>query len=479
MNKKKSTFPYLIGFSALLVAFASAFFSVFGLSQLFAGAKIQVIFMAGSLEFAKLVLASFLYRYWIKVNKGMKFYMSVAIIVLMIITSGGIYGYLSSAYQDTATKYEKRTNEITTLNQKKVLDSIDVSRLQDRYNTLTNLRQTQETRLDTLYNRKQNVVAKRTEDLINKTNNEISQLDSNIRVKNDKINEISSQVLSINSENISGEIGPLKYLSDLTGLPMNKVVNIFILLLIFVFDPLAVTMIIGANIAFKQNEEIEENNEHHEEPISKMWSWLKKKPKPTEELQKILENPTDDIIQTFVQKEIDEVRKEQKQLPDGLVDIPTMIENQKPMPKEFVDALNNGYWDLIDNEFEEKHKNQKFMTLDGGNFETNNNEQLPIEFKTDIQIEKEHIDEVKKIEKEWFVVNSEDLPDEPIDKQNIEELMDSVEKQIEENRNHHMEDSIETPISDNINIYGENITNTTPEPQSEYFTGGGIKWSPK
>lgn len=286
MNNKRSKFPYLIGFSAILVAFSSAFFSVFGISQLFAGAKTQVIIMASSLEFSKLVLATFLYRYWIKVNKGIRTYMTIAILILMIITSVGIYGYLSSAYQMTATKIEKKDIEISTLIQKKSLDSLDAVRLQDRYNKLTNLRTVQETRLDTLYNRKQNNVAKRTEDLINKTNIEISQLDSIIRIKNDNISKINGDIYNLNSENISGEIGPLKYLSDLTGLPMNKVVNIFILLLIFVFDPLAVTMVVGANVAFihtkdnnnqsiNNNENVSDNNKKNHKLVSKIRNFIK------------------------------------------------------------------------------------------------------------------------------------------------------------------------------------------------------------
>ena len=103
---KKRLFPFLIGLSALAVSGSAAFYSVFGLSKLFAGASLQVIIMAGSLEFAKLVTASLLYQYWDTINKFMRFYLSVAVFVLMVITSGGIYGFLSGAYQETATKSE-------------------------------------------------------------------------------------------------------------------------------------------------------------------------------------------------------------------------------------------------------------------------------------------------------------------------------------------------------------------------------------
>ncbi len=101
---KKRLFPFLIALSALAVSGSAAFYSVFGLSKLFAGASTQVIIMAGSLEFAKLVVASLLYQYWDSINKGLRAYLSIACFILILITSGGIYGFLSGAYQETATK---------------------------------------------------------------------------------------------------------------------------------------------------------------------------------------------------------------------------------------------------------------------------------------------------------------------------------------------------------------------------------------
>ena len=96
---KKGMFPFLVGFSALSVSGSAAFYSVFGLSKLFAGASTEVIIMAGSLEIAKLVTASLLYQYWDTINKALKYYLTLAVIILILITSMGIYGFLSSAYQ--------------------------------------------------------------------------------------------------------------------------------------------------------------------------------------------------------------------------------------------------------------------------------------------------------------------------------------------------------------------------------------------
>ena len=92
-------FSTLVGLSAFLVAGSAAYYSVFGLSKLFSGAMFAVVVMAGSLEFAKLVSASFLYRYWNKINSWLKYYMTVGVVTLVLITSAGIFGFLSNAYQ--------------------------------------------------------------------------------------------------------------------------------------------------------------------------------------------------------------------------------------------------------------------------------------------------------------------------------------------------------------------------------------------
>jgi hypothetical protein len=100
---KQKILPWIIALAALSISVSAAFYSVTGLSKLFAGASMEVIIMASSLEFAKLVIASLLYQYWSKLNKLLKVYLSIACVVLILITSAGIYGFLSSAYQQTAT----------------------------------------------------------------------------------------------------------------------------------------------------------------------------------------------------------------------------------------------------------------------------------------------------------------------------------------------------------------------------------------
>ena len=112
---RERIFPFIIALSALSVSASAAFYSVFGLSKLFAGASMQVIIMAGTLEVAKLVVASLLYQYWDKINKLLRAYFLIATFILMVITSGGIYGFLSGAYQETATKSEFMDRQVSII----------------------------------------------------------------------------------------------------------------------------------------------------------------------------------------------------------------------------------------------------------------------------------------------------------------------------------------------------------------------------
>ena len=111
-TKNSRLFPYLVGLAAFLVAGSAAFYSVFGLSKLFSGAALAVVIMAGSLEFAKLVTASFLYRYWDDINRWMKTYLIMGVITLVVITSAGIFGFLSNAYQGATASFEKESTAL-------------------------------------------------------------------------------------------------------------------------------------------------------------------------------------------------------------------------------------------------------------------------------------------------------------------------------------------------------------------------------
>ena len=263
---KKYIFPILVALAALSLAGAAAFFSITGLSKLFGGARTEVIIMASALEFAKLVTASFLHRYWKTLPGAMKVYLSIGVITVMIITSLGIYGFLSNAYSTTSGKLQNLDAQIELVGQKKTIVTSEISRIQEskdlkssRVKSLTDLRSKQETRVDSLYNRKQSSTAKRVENQIEQANKEmilvnveIDTLNNQIQRKYAEISKLDMEVLDLKNSDVNGEVGPLKYIAKLTGKDMDSVVNIFIMLLIFVFDPLAVSLVIATNISIEK-----------------------------------------------------------------------------------------------------------------------------------------------------------------------------------------------------------------------------------
>ena len=119
---KKRILPLVIALSALSVSASAAFYSVFGLSHLFAGASTEVIIMAGALEFAKLVVASLLYQYWNVINKLLRAYLISAVFILMVITSGGIYGFLSGAFAETNTQSQFLDKQVQIIDAKRIME---------------------------------------------------------------------------------------------------------------------------------------------------------------------------------------------------------------------------------------------------------------------------------------------------------------------------------------------------------------------
>ena len=263
MFEQSKSFPKLVGLSALLIAGSAAFFSVFGLSKLFAGAQFAVIIMASSLEFGKLVAASFLYRYWDKINFLQKFYMSLATVILILITSAGIFGFLSNAYQGATVEFEK---ESTALIFK-----------EDR------LEQLQE---DKVF-------------LKEELDEAIKDLPNNFRTARRKLREdYQPQITEVNKQMIElkGEIGTLKtalvqtgvdvgpviYLARTFDTDVDTVVKFFIFVLIFVFDPMAVMFVISYNVALQYSEEEDEEHVVTDKEKKKWWQMYgeKKKEEP-------------------------------------------------------------------------------------------------------------------------------------------------------------------------------------------------------
>lgn len=124
-------FTAIIGGLALAVAGTAAFFSVRGIGLLFAGAAIAAMVMAGVLEAGKLAMTSFLYRYWERIPRMLKWYCTIAVVVLIGITSLGIYGFLSDAYDDTRSRVEMHENNIETLNKEIVVIETEIETLKN------------------------------------------------------------------------------------------------------------------------------------------------------------------------------------------------------------------------------------------------------------------------------------------------------------------------------------------------------------
>jgi hypothetical protein len=261
---KKGIFPFIIAFAALSVSASAAFYSVSGLSKLFAGASFEVIIMATSLEVAKLVIASLLYQYWDTINKVLRTYLMVAAFVLVLITSMGIYGFLSAAYQETANKAGNIDAQVSLVTVKRdnikeqlavyTTEKSSISKAVTELRTgLSNNRIQYVDKDGNLINTTSSATRKALEKQLDQAIGRQGELNEKVDSLNDQLFEYETEIVEIqNNSELAGELGPLKYLSGLTGIPMDKIINYLLLIIIFVFDPLAISLVITANFAFNQ-----------------------------------------------------------------------------------------------------------------------------------------------------------------------------------------------------------------------------------
>ena len=283
-NVKKGLFPFIIAFSALSVSASAAFYSVYGLSKLFAGAQFEVIIMAGSLEVAKLVIASLLYQYWNTINKYLRTYLTIAAIVLVLITSMGIYGFLSAAYQETYQKLVVNENQIEFLENKAkfyeddvIRYEADLERISNNISTLSNAKatsiQVRDTTSSTGFRSTVSTAELRlSQNRINVEEENRKAIQVKREVAADSLQNIKLEVLALqNSSDTVGELGPLQYLSGLTQTPMDKIINILLLIIIFVFDPLAISLVVAANFAFDHANRKNLYDEYEDELEEDLW----------------------------------------------------------------------------------------------------------------------------------------------------------------------------------------------------------------
>ncbi len=255
-------FKTLVSFSALAIAGCAALFSVTGIGTLFAGAAVSAMVMASALELGKLVGISFLYRYWSEIPKVLKSYMLIASIVLIGITSAGIYGYLSSAYAKVAADPLKMNAEVQILNsQAQTLDE-EIQRKTQRLDQIISLRGQQENRID-------NLISKSTtgsNTTIRSAQNSLNELNRTANTLQREINQASAQRDSLKAKSLTtdvaittnSDIGTFVYISRAVGVPLDTVVKWFILIIVLVFDPLSICLILAYNFLIKREEPKEE-----------------------------------------------------------------------------------------------------------------------------------------------------------------------------------------------------------------------------
>jgi hypothetical protein len=231
---------WLVGFSALIIAGCAAFFSVTGLGVLFSGASTAVMVMAGSLEFAKLVAATYLKQMWDEIRGFNKWYLVSAVALLMLITSAGIFGYLSNAFQAQSLKLQQVDREILVHSTKIDQNTIQITQLSTQ---ISEFNKNQGKIIDggKVNNRLLRSIDNRDKEIA-KINKKISDLqDQNVK-ENEKINEIKTSNIDLEKE-----VGGFRFVAEAFGIELKNVVKFFIFLIVIVFDPLAVALIIAFN----------------------------------------------------------------------------------------------------------------------------------------------------------------------------------------------------------------------------------------
>jgi flagellar basal body-associated protein FliL len=248
---------FLVLIAGLLLSGTAAYYSIIGLLAIFPGAIVPIALMGSSLEFAKLVAASWLYRNWDIAPKILKGYFVFAIIVLMFITSLGTFGYLSKVHLESSIGVADNSLEISRIEQQIAAEQRKVGNAQRSLESLDS------------------VVDKAFFDgtrIRNQQKTERTALNFVIENSDAKIEKLTSDLVPLRRSNIESEakIGPLKYIAELiygkdeAANYFDSAVRFVIILIVLVFDPLAVLLLIAANISFSQPKKKEDDVEPKE-----------------------------------------------------------------------------------------------------------------------------------------------------------------------------------------------------------------------
>jgi hypothetical protein len=258
---------YLVALSALLIAGSAAYFSVTGLGVLFSGAAIAVMIMASTLEFAKLVTATYLKQKWNKIGLFNKIYLISAVGILMLITSAGIFGYLSNAFQQQNLGLQKIERDIAVYQTQITKNDLEISRYTTQLNNQQNIRNSQESNLSKQIDKDKST--SRVSQMIKSADKEITSISKRIDELTIKNNAALDSINVIKNNNISieKEVGGFRFVAESFGVPLNSVVKFFIILIVIVFDPLAVALIISFNQLTMDGKK-EDEDEDEKEPSS-------------------------------------------------------------------------------------------------------------------------------------------------------------------------------------------------------------------
>jgi predicted PurR-regulated permease PerM len=278
-------FKILLGLSALFVAICGGFFSVKGIALLFSGSFWATAVMASSLEFGKIMATSFLYRYWNTINKVIRIYLTCAVVILMGITSLGVYGFLSQAFYSSKSKLDNIEGEIKLVQEQKLSLNNQIKDSNDRLKILLETRQNQEKNLNEAFKQSttktiskssgffggekketvtDNEAVKLKDTSLKSLQSNISNLDNNIQTLQNNLNQynntitpLDAQLINLNSKITSSDIGSFKFIAEAFNIKIDNVVKWFIFIIVAVFDPLAVCLVIAYNSV--SNNKKEEN----------------------------------------------------------------------------------------------------------------------------------------------------------------------------------------------------------------------------
>lgn len=250
-------FILLLIASTMAIAGSAAYFSVYGLANTFSGVFWSVVIMGASLEAGKLVAASYLYRYWKETNFALKTYLMAGIAALMLLTSLGIFGYLSSGYQQDVLPLKQKTEQITLLEDEK-------SRALARKKQIDDLMAGGP--VVGAVNKKNGDIDANAARVLRETTRSRDQLVRQYRAEQEtvtkRITELDTQLLALKQDVIKTEahIGPITYVAKAFNQSTDDATKWLVLIIIFAFDPMAVALTLAVNIALRLRREEKENN---------------------------------------------------------------------------------------------------------------------------------------------------------------------------------------------------------------------------